>query len=154
MQKLKTVLSKNQLFKGLDKRYLQLIVDCASDVHFNSGDIIFHEGEEANQFHIIREGRVALEVVLASGREPIIIQVIGEGDILGWSWLFPPYRRHFDARAVTNTKAIAIDGKYLRTKCEKDHHLGYELMKRFTILIEKRLRGMRLQNPDMYAIHA
>ncbi len=154
MQKLKTVLSKNQLFKGLDKRYLQLIVDCASDVHFNSGDIIFREGEEANQFHIIREGRVALEVMLASGREPIIIQVIGEGDILGWSWLFPPYRRHFDARAVTDTKAIAIDGKYLRTKCEKDHHLGYELMKRFTNIIEKRLRGMRLQNPDMYAIHA
>jgi CRP-like cAMP-binding protein len=154
MQKLKTILSKHQLFKGLDKRYLQLIVDCASDVHFNSGEIIFHEGDEANQFHIIREGRVALEVVLASGREPIIIQVIGEGEILGWSWLFPPYRRHFDARAVTDTKAIAIDGKYLRTKCEKDHHLGYELMKRFTNIIEKRLRAMRLQNPDMYAIHA
>jgi CRP-like cAMP-binding protein len=154
MQRLKTILSKHQLFKGLDKRCLQLIVDCASSVHFNSGDIIFHEGEEANQFYIIQQGRVVLEVVLVSGREPIIIQVIGEGGILGWSWLFPPYRWHFDARAIETTQAIAIDGKFLRTKCEKDHHLGYELMKRFANIIEMRLRAMRLQNPDMYAIHA
>ena len=154
MQRLKTVLSKHPLFKGLDKRYLQLIVDCASNVHFNSGDVILNDGEEANQFYIIRQGRVALEVVLSPGREPIIIQVIGEGDVLGWSWLFPPYRWHFDAQAVAPTQAIALDGKFLRTKCEKDHHLGYELMKRFANIIERRLRAMRLQNPDMYAIHA
>jgi CRP-like cAMP-binding protein len=154
MQRLKTLLSKHPLFKGLDKRHLQLILDCASDVHFKSGDIIFHEGEEANQFYIIRQGRVALEVTLVSGREPIIIQVIGEGDVLGWSWLFPPYRWHFDTRAVADTQAIALDGKYLRTICEKDHHLGYELMKRLASIVEKRLRAIRLQNPDMYAVHA
>jgi CRP-like cAMP-binding protein len=97
---------------------------------------------------------VALEAVSSLGRESIIIQVIGEGDVLGWSWLFPPHRWHFDARTVAPTVAIALDGKYLRTKCEKDHDLGYELMKRFAHIIEQRLRAVRSQNPDMYAIHA
>jgi CRP-like cAMP-binding protein len=154
MQRLKTILAKHPFFKGLDQRYLQLIIGCASDVHFDAGEFIFREGEEANQFYIIRQGKVALETVVISEREPIIIQVIGEGDVLGWSWLFPPHRWRFNARTVTPTQAIALDGKYLRTKCEEDHNLGYELMKRFAYIIEQRLRAMRLQNPDMYAIHA
>jgi CRP/FNR family transcriptional regulator, cyclic AMP receptor protein len=154
MQRLKTILAKHPFFKGLDQRNLQLIVGCASDVHFDSGEFILREGEEANQFYIIRQGRVTLEAVLAPGREPIIIQVIGEGDVLGWSWLFPPHSWHFDARAVAPTQAIALDGKYIRTKCEEDHDLGYELMKRFAHIIEQRLRAVRSQNPDMYAVHA
>lgn len=154
MQRLKTILSKHPFFRGLDQHYIQLIVGCASNVRFDNDKTIFCEGEEANQFYIIRQGKVALEAVSASGREPIIIQVIGEGDVLGWSWLFPPHLWHFDARAIGPTEAIALDGKYLRTKCEKDHDLGYELMKRFAHIIEQRLRAVRSQNPDMYAVHA
>ncbi len=154
MQRLKTTLSKHPFFKGLNQRYLNLIAGCASNVHFDSGEFILREGEEANQFYIIRQGRVSLESVLSPGREPIIIQVIREGDVLGWSWLFPPHRWHFDARAITPTEAIALDGKYIRTRCEKDHDLGYELMKRFAQIIEQRLQAVRSQNPDMYAVHA
>jgi CRP/FNR family transcriptional regulator, cyclic AMP receptor protein len=154
MQRLKTTLAKHPFFKGLDQSYLDLIIGCASNMHFDSGEFILREGEEANQFYIIRQGRVALEAVLAPGREPIIIQIIREGDVLGWSWLFPPHRCHFDARAVAPTEAIALDGKYLRTKCEKDHDLGYELLKRFAQIMEQRLRAVRSQNPDMYAVHA
>src|ERR1700752_2305823 len=127
MERLKTTLSKHPFFKGLDKDHLQLIVGCASNVRFDSGEFILREGEEANQFYIIRQGKVALEAVSVSGREPIIIQVIGEGDVLGWSWLSPPHRWHFDARTIEPTEAIALDGKYIRTKCEEDHDLGYEL---------------------------
>jgi CRP/FNR family cyclic AMP-dependent transcriptional regulator len=154
MQRVKTILAKHPFFKGLDKRYIGLITGCAYNVSFDSGQVIFREGEEADRFYIIRDGRIALEVVMGHEREPIIIQVIGEGDVLGWSWLFPPYRWRFDARAVAPTQAIVIDGKYLRSKCEEDHTLGYELMKRFAYLIEQRLRAVRSQNPDMYAIHA
>jgi CRP-like cAMP-binding protein len=92
---------------------------------------------------------VALEIV-APQRGPIIVETLGEGDILGWSWLIPPYNWHFDARAVELTRAIALDGKCLRTKCEADHDLGYELLKRFTNIMEQRLEATRLQLLDIY----
>lgn len=154
MQRLKTKLANHSIFKGLDKRYVQLIADRASTIIFKPGDVIFREGEEADQFYLIEEGMVVLEVVLSPDRDSIVIQTIGEGAVVGWSWLFPPHRRRFQARAITPAKAIAVDGKFLRTKCEEDHDLGYELMKRFALLIEQRLRAVRIQNPDMYAVHA
>ena len=75
---------------------------------------------------------------------------LGEGDILGWSWLMPPYHWQFHARAVEVTRAIALDGKCLRTKCEQNHDLGYELLKRFCHIIERRLEATRLQLLDVY----
>ncbi len=143
MPMLEPILAELPFFKGLDQRYLQLIVGCASELQFDAGKVIFREGEEANQCYIIRQGRVALEVTFVPEREPLTILTIGEGDVLGWSWLFPPHRWRFDARAVTSTHSIVLDGKYLRTKCEEDHDLGYELMKRCADIIEKRLQGMR-----------
>jgi hypothetical protein len=78
---------------------------------------------------------------------------LGEGEILGWSWLIPPYNWHFDARAVELTRAIALDGKCLRNKCEQDHDLGYELLKRFAHIMEQRLQATRLQLLDVYGNH-
>ncbi len=154
MKKLKPILSKNPIFKGLDNRYLKIILDCASEVRFEPEELIFSEGESANNFYIILQGNVSIEALMAPEREPIIIQNLGENEVLGWSWLFPPHRWHFDARATEPTQAISIDGKLLREKCEEDHDLGFELMKRFANIIEQRLRSVRLQNPDMYAVHA
>jgi CRP/FNR family cyclic AMP-dependent transcriptional regulator len=142
MQTLEPILAEHPFFKGLDKHHLQLIVGCASNVRFDSGEFILREGEEANQFYIILHGKVALEVAFVPER-PIAIQTIEEGDVLGWSWLFPPYRWRFNARAITPTEAIILDGKYIRTKCEEDHDLGYELLKRFAHIIEQRFQAMR-----------
>lgn len=154
MQKrIKTVLAKHFLFEGLDQRYLDLIAGCASNVKFDNKDFLFREGQEADRLYIIREGKVALESVLAPEREPLTLQILGEDDVLGWSWIFPPYRWRFDARAIVPTQAIMLDGKYLREKCEEDHDLGYELMKRFAYVIQQRLQAVRLQNPNMYAVH-
>jgi len=149
METLKPILAAHPFFQDLEPRYLQLIAGCASNVRFEAGQFIFHEGEEANHFYLIRHGRVALEIV-TSERGSITIQTLGEGDVLGWSWLFPPYRWHFDARATTLTRAIALDGKCLRTKCEDDHDLGYELVKRFAHVIMQRLQATRLQLLDVY----
>jgi CRP/FNR family transcriptional regulator, cyclic AMP receptor protein len=143
MQTLESILAEFPFFKGLDQRYIQLIAGCASNAHFNPGELILREGEEADQSYIIRHGKVALEVAFVPERDPIVIQTIGEGDVLGWSWLFPPYRWRFSARAVTPTEAIALDGKYIRIKCEEDHDLGYELLKRFAQVIEQRFQAMR-----------
>ena len=154
MQKLEHILAEIPLFKGLDQRYLQLIVKRASSDQCNAGEFILREGEEANQFYIILLGKVAIEAVMIPGRESMTIRTLREGDVIGWSWLFPPYRWHFDARAIVPTLVIAVDGKYIRTKCEEDHDFGYELMKRFAQIIVQRLQSMRSQPSDLYAFHS
>lgn len=153
METLEPILAQHPFLKGLEPRYIQLIVGCASNVRFAAGEFIFREGEEANQFYIIRHGKVALEV-FAPDRGPLIIDTLGEGEILGWSWLIPPYHWRFDAQAVELTRAIALDGKCLRTKCEEDHDLAYELLKRFTHLVAQRLDVTRLQLLDIYGVHS
>lgn len=152
MRTLEDILLRHPFLKGLDQKYLKLIVGCASNVRFRAGEFIFREGEEANHFYIIRHGKVALEA-FSPERGAITIQTIGEGEILGWSWLFPPYHWPFDARAVELTRAIALDGKCLRNKCEQDHDLGYELMKRFAYIMDQRLQATRLQLLDVYGVH-
>ncbi|MDP3063773.1 MAG: cyclic nucleotide-binding domain-containing protein [Chloroflexota bacterium] len=149
MQTLEPILAAHPFLKDLAPRHLAVLVGCASNVRFDAGQFLFHEGEEANHFYIVRRGRVALEIA-APGRAPIVIQTIGEGEVLGWSWLLPPYRWHFDARAVELTRAIALDGGCLRTRCEEDHDLGYELLKRFAAVVVDRLQATRLQLMDVY----
>jgi CRP/FNR family cyclic AMP-dependent transcriptional regulator len=144
METLKDILTAHPFLSGLDDRQLDLLVGCASEVRFDAGQFILREGEEANQFYLIRHGKVALEVS-APQHGPIIILTLDEGEILGWSWLVAPYRWRFDARAIELTRAIALDGKCLRTKSEEDHDLGYELLKRFAHIIDKRLAATRMQ---------
>ena len=146
---LERVLVEHPLLKGCQARYIQLLVECSSNVRFNAGEVIFRQGEDADLFYLVRRGKVALEIP-DSGRGPIIIQTLAAGDVLGWSWAITPYRWHFDARALELTRAIALDGKCLRDKCEVDHDLGYEVMRRVTHLMEHRLQATRLQLLDVY----
>jgi CRP-like cAMP-binding protein len=126
-----------------------LVAGCARNHRFDAGAYLFREGEAANEFFLIRHGRVALEIV-APGQAPIVFATLGEGEIVGASWLVPPYRWTFDARAVELVRAIGIDAACLRTKCEADHHLGYEMMKRFLPVFVKRLHATQLQILDVY----
>jgi CRP/FNR family transcriptional regulator, cyclic AMP receptor protein len=149
MQTLEKILVEHPFFQGLDHRYMQLITGCASNAHFAAGTYLFREGEEASHFYIIRSGKVALETVVGS-RGPITIETIEAGEVLGWSWLFPPYRWHFSARSVGSTRAIMLDGACLRMKGEQDHDLGYELVKRMAAILMQRLQATRLQLLDVY----
>ena len=149
METLEPILAKHPFLKGIEPEHLKILVGCASNVRFNAGQFLFHEGEEANEFYMIRQGKVAIQIQGAE-RGPITVQTIGEGEVLGWSWLIPPYRWRFDAQALELTRAIALDGKCLRTKSEEDHALGYQLLKRFAGIIVERLEGTRLQLLDVY----
>jgi CRP-like cAMP-binding protein len=148
-----TILPEQAFFKDMDTRALEIIAGCASNVRFDAGGWIFQEGEDASRFYLIRHGKVALKAFVP-GRGEVTIQTIGEGDVLGWSWLFPPYRWHFGAQALELTRAIAFDGACLRMKAEADHDLGYELLKRFAQTIIERLQATRLQMLDVYGVHA
>ncbi len=152
MQTLEAILAVHPFFEGLEPKYLQLMTSCASNVRFEAGTYIFREGEAASHFYIIRQGKVALET-FAAQRGPITIETIEAGEVLGWSWLFPPYRWHFDARVVEPTRAITLDGVCLRTKGEADHDLGYELVKRVAQIMMQRLQATRLQLLDVYGVH-
>lgn len=151
METLEAVLAEHPFFKGLEAQYLELVVGCATNTRFEAGKYIFHEGEEADRFYLIRHGKVALEV-FAPNRGAITIQTLEAGEILGWSWLIAPYRWRFDAKALELTRAIALDAKCLRGKCEEDHDLGYELLKRFAYIIGQRLEAARLQILDIYGV--
>jgi CRP/FNR family cyclic AMP-dependent transcriptional regulator len=146
---LETLLAEHPFFKGLEPSYLSFIAGCGTNVTFQAGQYIFHEGDPADHFYIIRHGKVQREIFVPE-RGPLPIDTLAEGDVLGWSWLFPPYQRFSDARAMELTRAIALDGACLRDKCDEDHHLGYELMKRLAPLVTKRLQAAMLQLIDLY----
>lgn len=149
METLEHIISEHSFFAGLDQAFLNLVVGCASNVRFEAGTYIFKEGDEANVFYLIREGEVALEI-FAPARKPIIVDTLGAGEVLGWSWLLPPFQWAFDAHARTGLRAIALDGRCLRTKCEENHNLGYELLKRFAQIMERRLEATRVQLLNLY----
>ncbi len=153
METLKPILTQHPFFKDLQPEYLDLVVGCASNVRFDADTYMFREGEEAGHFYLLRTGTVALEIATPD-RGPMTIQTLGEGEIIGWSWLVPPYTWHFDARVTDLVRAIALDATCLRKKCEADHHLGYELLKRLTVMMEQRLAATRLQLLDVYGTNA
>jgi CRP/FNR family cyclic AMP-dependent transcriptional regulator len=127
---------------GLKPAHLQALKANALLMHYKEGEVIFRERDPANRFYLIRKGSVALESRPAE-HEPVLIQTIGPGDVLGWSWLFPPYYWHFDARALEPTEAIFFYATRLREQCEQDSDLGYELMKRMAGVVIHRLQATR-----------
>jgi CRP/FNR family transcriptional regulator, cyclic AMP receptor protein len=134
---------------GMSRKHLALLTDCAMPVQFKKGRMIFREGEIANRFYLIETGKVILESSGGLG-DPVVIDTIGAGDLLGWSWMFPPHTWHFTARAVAQTSAIFFYGTILRQYCEKDHSLGYELLKRMTGVMNRRMQAARNK---MLAMH-
>lgn len=153
MENLEAILAEHAFFAGLGAERLALLRDCASDATLPAGQVLAREGEAADRFYAIREGRVAVEIH-APGRSPIVVQTLGPGEILGWSWLFPPYRWRFEARAAEPLRVLVFNGACLRGKCEADPALGYALMKRFARVMTARLEATRLQLLDLYGVSA
>ena len=131
MDTLAAVIAGHPFMQSLQPRLIQVLAESAMERDFAGGEAIFREGDLANRFYLILSGRVALESQNSDLRN-VLIQTVGAGDVLGWSWLFPPYYWNFDARALEPTAAIFFYGTRLREQCEVDADLGYQLMKRFT----------------------
>jgi CRP/FNR family transcriptional regulator, cyclic AMP receptor protein len=138
-----TTLGAQPFFKGLPTELLEMLAKEAMPVEFKNGDLIFSEGGVANRLYLILSGKVILESSMDSEHEPVTIETIGPGGLLGWSWLFPPYYWIFDARADSPVNAIFFYGTRLREQCEINHELGYELMKRVSAVVIERLQATR-----------
>jgi len=149
VQTLEPIIRQQRFFDGMEERHIELVTGCASNVRFAEEQFIAREGDPADHFYLIRDGMVSVEC-RAPHRGVMTVQTVSEGEILGWSWLFPPHRWHFDARTQTPTHALKFDGRCLRTKCEEDHDLGYELFRRFMYIVGERLEATRMQLLDIY----
>lgn len=139
-------------FKDLHPSQLDQVELCASRQTFEEGQIIFREGVDATHCYLITHGRVAIEIY-AAGRGTITIQTLGEGELLGWSWLIPPFKWRFDARATELTRMVVLDGVRVRELCETDPSLGYHLIYHFAQIIAQRLQATRMQLLDIYGEH-
>jgi len=153
MEGLERIVREHPFFAGFPEPFCDILCGCAKNVRFEDGQYLFHEGEAADQFYLLRHGHVALEIAIP-GRPPLTFQTVEEGEIVGISWLIPPYRWAYDAKAVGLVRAIAMDGACLRQKCEADHDLGYRMMQRFMPILIQRLHATRLQLMDVYGAHA
>ncbi|MFN8034350.1 MAG: cyclic nucleotide-binding domain-containing protein [Acidimicrobiia bacterium] len=149
LKAIEQLLAEHEFFAGLEQGYLELLSGCGRNVHFAAEERIVREGDTADSFFVIRKGLVALEIV-APERGPVVLETLGDGEVLGWSWLFPPYRWLFDAQALESTSAVQLDGTCLRQKCDEDPRLGYDLMGRFAGVMQERLNAARLRLMDLY----
>jgi CRP-like cAMP-binding protein len=143
------LLAEHPFFGGMSAHAIQVLASCASEVEFAAGSAIFREGEPADACFLLMSGNVALEIVVP-GRGPHVVETLHAGEVLGWSWLFPPYRWTFDAQALTATSAIRFGADALREAKAADKELGYELMTRFAQVLVDRLQSTRLQLLDIY----
>jgi len=143
------LVSSHPLLAGLPGDAVDQVAGCALNMAFSPGDLLLVEGEPADTLFLVRRGRVAIEID-SPGRGPIVIETVGPGAAVGWSWLFPPFRWHFDARAVDTVGAIAVDGACLRAKAEADHALGHMLLGRVAAVLLDRLQATRVRMLDLY----
>ena len=149
MKTLDAVIAESPVFAGLTQEQLEFIVGCAQNVHFEEGQRIVKAGDAADTFYLLRMGEVALDLDVPN-KKPVRIDTVEAGQVVGWSWLIPPYEWKYDVTATELVRAVAFDGACLRGKCDTDTALGYELLSRFALILVGRLQATRFRLLDIY----
>lgn len=150
IKKIAELLSAHPLFEGFDSDTMEFLAGCAENKAYRKGEYIFKTGEPADKFYILRSGDVALEMQIP-GRARLTVQSLHTDQLIGASWMLPPFTWRLDARAMTNIRVTRVDAACLRDKCDENHELGYTIMKRFLPIIAERLQATRMQLVDLYA---
>lgn len=135
-------IGEHHFFKGVMQAHLELLASCASYQNFADNQYLGRQGERTEYFYLVLRGRIVLE---ASG---VAVQAVEPDEILGWSWLVPPYSWRFDARALESSRTIALDAKSLRDLCDAHPDMGYELLRRLVQVTAQRLETTRQQLVD------
>ena len=142
-------LSTQEIFSELNPEFIGFLAGCASEREIAEGDFLFRQGEHASKFYLVCDGRIAVEIPAITG-PTLEVQSLGEGDALGWSWLIPPYKWNFQARAEEETDLLEFDGEAVLARCEQEPEFGYELLKRFAALMSARLDAARQKIMDQW----
>jgi len=153
--KIEKKLAEERFFAGFKAKDLSFLAGCAKTRRLRKDQVLFRYGAPADEFYLLLSGLITLEVAAIEG-PPLILQSLGRGAVLGWSWLIPPYKWSFQARAGEETEILAFDGKAILARCEAEPAFGYDVLKRFSTLMSERLnyarsRMMEEWNPPGFA---
>jgi len=146
-QTIEDYLSNHAFFSGMDNSFVKFLSDSVTELQIPKGSVLFQYGKPADKFYLLRKGQVSVHVPALMG-PTLDIQTLGEDQILGWSWLIPPYRWNFQARALEDSDLLEFDGSAILTRCEEDPKFGYDVFKRFAELMSKRLDAARQKMMD------
>lgn len=149
MRTIADILKEHTFFQDLSDEDLTFIAGCGKNIVFKEGEMIANSGDSADLFYLIREGRVSL-ILHTPPQKPFVFQTLGHNEILGLSWLVPPYRWTVTAKASKKIRAIAFDGKCIREKCEKEPRLGFLLMKHLVSVLIQREEAAMLHVLDVF----
>jgi CRP/FNR family cyclic AMP-dependent transcriptional regulator len=133
--------------QGLSERHHLLLASGARPHTAHLGDYLAREGEPARRFYLIQSGHVAIDAHHAQ-RGVVRLQTLGPGEVVGWSWIVPPYRWRFDVRAVDEVQTLFFDAEWLREQCDQDHKLAYHVLRQLLLVMASRLAATRLQALD------
>ncbi len=147
------ILAEHPLFQSFDAATIALFAGCAKHEHFRKGERIYSEGTPADRFYIVTHGDVALQLATPE-REPLITETVHAGEMFGWSWMIAPFRHSNDAVALNEVRAISLDGKCLRGKCDASPALGYTMFQHWVPHLLTRMQSLRLQVLDLYGVKA
>jgi CRP-like cAMP-binding protein len=145
------MLVEHEFFHGIDREHVTKLAGHVTVRTYPAEEFIFRKGGPATECFLIRQGEVALEVYEPHRGGAITLQTLDRGKVLGRSWLMEPYVWRMDARAVTLTRVMAINGAAFREALDADHEFGYQVYKRFLAVYSERLHAAQLQLSDMYA---
>ncbi|MGQ7846959.1 Crp/Fnr family transcriptional regulator [Granulosicoccus sp. 3-233] len=148
-QSIEGYLATHDFFEGLDERSKKFLADSAVVRELSAGDILFSQAESADKFYLLRSGEVSVQVPALMG-PALQIQKLKEGQILGWSWMIPPYRWNFQALALEDATVLEFDGSIILARCEQEPTFGYQLLKRFAALMSERLDAARQKMMDQW----
>lgn len=149
MKKIVDILCEHSFFQELSKEHLEFIAGCGKNVVFKEKQVIAAPGDAADEFYLICHGQVAI-IQESPQHKPFIYQTLGDHEILGLSWLIPPYRWTVLAQTTQPTTAIALNGACIREKCEKDPTLGFKLMRHLVQILVANEHATRLHLLDVY----
>jgi CRP-like cAMP-binding protein len=135
--------------EGLSEHHRMRLATGVKPFEAGPGDYLTREGAPAIAFYLIQSGQVAIGTHLGE-RGTVPLQTVGPGDVVGWSWLVPPYQWQFDARAQDEVRGLLFDAAWLRAQCEEDHELGYRLLQQLLTVVSRRLTASRIRRLDIY----
>jgi CRP-like cAMP-binding protein len=141
--------SSHDFLRRLSDQHRLILASGVRPFTATAGQMLAREGDPAHAFYLVQSGHVALETH-RPGPGSVGVLTVGPGEVVGWSWLVPPHRWRFDARATDAVSGLAFDAEWLRAKCEEDHELGYQLLKELLAVLATRLAATRLQLLELH----
>jgi CRP/FNR family cyclic AMP-dependent transcriptional regulator len=140
-------LSTHEFFSEFSDDILEFLCDCSSKHEIKKGQILFRQGENADKFYVVLNGRISVQIPAIMG-PTLEIQTLGKDHVLGWSWLISPYKWNFQTKAEEDSELLEFDGTAILARCEQEPKFGYELLKKFAALMSERLNAARHKMMD------